>query len=259
MQVSYEVSESAWDKVAKDYYQEVISPLKHSSNKPIQNFLHNFQTQKKSAIDVGCGTGGLLEYITPRFKNILAVDISQNMLNQALENMQKAHPENHQHIQFKKKNMIYLGANEGQFDFVFAINSLINGKYTDLKRSFRNIPKLMKRSSHFVGVFPALESIQKEFRQTYESHLKRYQSERMAMAKTKKELEAERIESMLGLYNTDDMIQKYYTYYELKELLEEAGLKVLQLDKVEYDKEHSYNYGEKAYSTMWDWFVVAKK
>lgn len=255
--------ENPWDQVAINYKEEVISPIYHSIYSPLEKELKQIKNKtNKTVADFGCGTGPLLPLLSKEFKTVHAVDYSKQMLKVAYEKMQNYPERQMQKISFHQGCLTNLKDYKGMLDVAMTINSVIMTDFDGLKRCFKGLYDSLKKGGSYIAILPALEAVQEEFQYTYQQELKKYKSHDLAYTSTRKKLDARRINFELGTYNTGDMFQKYFTSYELKTYLRNAGFKNIRFDQVIYDEEHSYNYHDEDLShhpAMWDHFLICEK
>ena len=111
-------------------------------------------------------------------------------------------------------------------------------------------------------IVPSLESWQAQFRSVMETFIKKGVSENKAREKTQSFFESNRMCVGDGSYNTDDLIQKHYTLFELITYCEKANMRVLQWNKFEYKKGIHFSFKNLSghrLPSMWDWFVHVEK
>lgn len=73
-----------WNKIAKNYYEEIISPLKDAEkNNPLEKHIKKLKKTNKTAIDLGCGTGPLLPKLSKKYELLYGVDYSEGMVRKA--------------------------------------------------------------------------------------------------------------------------------------------------------------------------------
>lgn len=252
-----------WDQVALNYQDEVISPIYHSLYNPLETALNSIKNKNTKTVgDFGCGTGPLVPLLAESFKRVYALDLSAQMLKLAFEKMQNYPVKALSKVTFHQESLTELEDYKSLFDTIVTVNSVIMPKPQELSKTFNGLHSSLKDKGTFLGVFPALEAIQEEFQHTYSKELKKYKSNDMALAATRKKLEARRINFELGTYNTGDMIQKYFNRVELESYLTKAGFKNIRFDRVVYDRKYSYNYHDtnlKTHPFMWDHFVSCEK
>lgn len=256
-------SARVWDKIAPNYLDEIISPFHHSIYNPLNSFLKRIRGKRKLIVaDLGCGAGHLLPRLAKSFARVYAVDYSANMLENAKDFTANLPPKQQSKISFHKRDLSNLHSDRNKFDTAIASNSIITVNPVELKKIFREIFNSIRPGGHFMGVFPALEAIQEEFRYCYNNELKKFGSDDLARASVRKKLKTNKVNFKLGHYNTGDMVQKYFTQYELVSYLEAVGFCKIIFDRVIYNQNYSYNYGDENtqdHPPMWDWAIYCEK
>ncbi len=246
----------AWDEIASEYYEHIISPISHYTYNPLFEDLKKIRSKSKKEVgDFGCGTGSLLELLSQKFKKVHAMDFSKQMIEASKNNCQ--HLDN---IKYYTQSLIRPFPKK--LDCIVTINSIISPNLNDLEKIFKNINNALKKDGDFIAILPSIESIKEEFQRTYKKELKKYKSHDMAQARAKKKLQIHRLDPLLGTYDTDDMKQKYFSKYEIEKYLHNHSFKLKKIDKVIYDKKFSYNYLDKDinnHTPMWDWYIYATK
>src|SRR4051812_2252995 len=69
-----------WNKIGSNYQDEIFDVFQSDRNKLLPKTLKRYANEQHTAIDFGCGTGRAFEYLSPSFKSVFAVDISDNLL-----------------------------------------------------------------------------------------------------------------------------------------------------------------------------------
>ena len=72
-----------WDKIGDNYNNEIFDVFKSDVKKKLRFYFSKHSGKGKSVIDFGCGNGKSFSHLSPLFAKILAIDISQELLNQA--------------------------------------------------------------------------------------------------------------------------------------------------------------------------------
>lgn len=265
-QLAKERPRNPWDQVSKDYEGQIISPLLHAQKNPLWARLKKLAPES-SALDLGCGTGNLLPYLIQHFKQITALDGSAGMLKQA---QAKANSFLQQQTQFQDRKLDYvhtcmekLGELNRQWDVIIAVNSLITPDFKHLENTFQGLRHCLNEQGRAFIIVPSMESIWEEFRFTYQQELAKYKGKGLAKARTRKKLDTGRIDWELGEYHTDDMAQKYYTQWELHNLVKQAGFKIRHHDEVIYQHGPSFNYHDQRADNegprMWDHYLEVSR
>ena len=152
---------TGWGKVASWYDQTVKKTA--SSQKDIilpelLKFLPVEKVKDKRLLDLGCGTGFFLkEYLKGEPEMALGVDVDDEILELALENLRtEMHFYNSVEVGKRKLDIMKAdasdmqGVGEKSFDFVLAIESLVNMK--DLKNVAKEVFRVLDIGGKFVCV-----------------------------------------------------------------------------------------------------------
>src|SRR5688500_20382233 len=102
--------ESHWNKIAQSYEDEIFDVFKSDKKKKLSVYFKKYANQEHVAIDLGCGIGKAFPYLSPAFKKVLAVDISDKCLDIAANDQYK-------NIEFQKLDLTYPELNLPQADF----------------------------------------------------------------------------------------------------------------------------------------------
>ncbi len=244
-----------WDKIAKKYHKEVISPFQEGVSNPLLGKLEKIKNSKSKTIaDIGCGIGETINFLSRRFKTVYAIDFSPAMVSLAKEQSQK------NNVKCIVKDMRNLGEFKSKFDVVISVNSVIMPKIEDVGRSLKSICDTLKKGGEFYGIFPSMESILYQGFLILEDQLKKH-DQKKASEITRKILERENYNFITGNYKEGDNLQKFYYDFELKIRLQNAGFKKVRISKVLYPWKKEISSFERfpGKPKMWDWFVSAKK
>src|SRR5882762_4565892 len=72
-----------WNHIAPTYNMEIFDVFQSDTKKVLTRYFKKHTNLNHNAVDFGCGNGKAFSYLAPRFKNVLGLDISQKLLNQA--------------------------------------------------------------------------------------------------------------------------------------------------------------------------------
>ena len=245
-----------WDRRAKNYHDEVISPFQKGVKNPLFNKLKKIKNKRKKIIaDIGCGRGEILDYLASSFKKVYAIDFSPEMLRIA----ERKNSRNN--IEFILEDMKKLDKFNDSFDVVVTANSILFPDIKSIKKSLLAINNTMKKGAEFFGIFPSMNSILYQGFLILDDQVNKCNNEKKALARTKRLLERRKYNFVKGIYNDDGCKQKFYYNFELRLRLADAGFKNIRIGKVLYpwNKEISDHILFKGMPKMWDWFVSAKK
>jgi ubiquinone/menaquinone biosynthesis C-methylase UbiE len=125
----------------KQYIKAVSQPLPEMANyfEKENNYLKNLITSNSIVLDVGCGNGRTMKFLSPYAKKIVGVDYDPKMIASARENLSSF-----SNIELLQKNFFETEFHEN-FDLVFASYSLLGSLET---KSEDRKPLLQKMTSH---------------------------------------------------------------------------------------------------------------
>lgn len=244
-----------WDKISKSYFEELTSPFAKGVKNPLYSVIEKIKnTKSKSVIDLGTGIGNLVPFLSKNFKDVTAIDFSENMLKTAKKNCKE------KNVRFKQLDMKDMKEFYGKFDVAVSINSILLPSVKDVNKIISEIFNILKDNGKFIGVFPSLNSVLYYAMLVYEQELKN--GEDLARKRTYRTIGKEDYDFLLGILDYEGK-QKHYYDFEIEYRLKKAGFKNINIRKVFYPWELSdddkYKELFKNESRLWDWFVTAEK
>ncbi len=245
---------SHWDGIGNNYNHEIFDVFKSDKNKRLPFYFKKHSGPQKTAMDFGCGNGKSFSYLSPFFKHLWAIDISQQLLNQA-----KQRP--FENISLKRMDLSGNNLKLPKVDFIFCCNVIMLPELTKNVRMFKNVSRALKKGGSAVLVLPAMESI------LFASWrlIDWYKREGVAPKDIDRDelnyFKGSKTDILQGLVHIDNVPTKHYLASELHVLLAEAGLTITALDKVEYRWDTEFqsppNWIKAPYP--WDWLVECRK
>lgn len=243
-----------WDSIGNNYDNEIFDVFKSDLKKRLRYYFNKHGSRKKSSIDFGCGNGKSFSYLSPLYKNILAIDISQELLNQA-----KQRP--FDNISFKRMDLSRRDIKLPPADFLFCCNVIMLPAFKKNIVMLKNISKALKKKATAVIVLPSLESA---FFSSWRL-IDWYKQEGVKPEKIDKDelnyFRGRKTDIIQGIVYIDNVPTKHYSASELEVLFDQAGLKITTLDKVEYNWNTEFqsppSWMKAPYP--WDWLVECKK
>ena len=128
-----EKQEKDWGKMADKFDETARYVVGEAINEEISERLSN-EKNMGSVIEFGCGTGYFTEVIAKNAKQVIATDISYDMLE-----MTKKQMKDYKNISFQKANCKATNFPDNKFDTVLMVNLLhvIKEPYQALEESYR--------------------------------------------------------------------------------------------------------------------------
>jgi SAM-dependent methyltransferase len=243
-----------WDGIGERYDHEIFDVFKSDLNRKLPFYFNKHASQKKSVLDFGCGNGKSFSYLSPLFGKILAIDISQELLNQA----QQRHVRN---VSFKRMDLSRRGLKLGPVDFLFCCNVVMLPVLEKNIAMLKNISNALKRTAAAVVILPALESALFSSWRLIDWY-KREGIPPGDIARDELQMfKGTKTDIIQGIIYIDNVPTKHYTASELEVVFTRAGLKITALDKVEYkwDSEFQSPPPWMKAPYPWDWLVECKK
>jgi ubiquinone/menaquinone biosynthesis C-methylase UbiE len=237
-----------WNKTAKDYYKDTLSPIKNSKRSPLFSDLKKLKSKNKTIIDLGCGLGELESILSKYFKTVTALDFSDEMILRAQQKNKKL-----SNVSFKQHNINDLTPFYNKFDIALSINSILTPNLNEIDKILKEIHKALKRKGIFIAILPAMEPY------LYQAQLLKQKSESDLFKSFTNEKE---YNFSLGLTNFNGEQKSFYRF-EISWRFEKAGFKNIQIKKVIYSWKEFEKAGQVAFSKEkllpWDWYITCEK
>jgi len=245
--------EAHWDKIGSAYDQEIFDVFQSDTKKKLAFYFKKHGNKNNSAIDFGCGTGKSFPYLSPLFKQILAIDISAELLHIA-----KTSP--YKNIKFKKLDLTRSKLSIEKADFAFCCNVAM---IPEAEKSFaiiQNIRKSLNKNGTAVFVLPSLDSALYASWRLIEWYKKEKVSADKIPSGEFNAFKAKKTEILEGIVYIDKVPTKHYSASQIEVIFKEAGFTVTAIDKIEYDWNTEFteppSWMKDPYP--WDWLVECK-
>ncbi len=133
-----------WDRIARRYAK---SPIKDEAAYEHKLALtRQYLSPSMKLLELGCGTGGTAVRHAPFVSQILATDVSENMIAIARERSARAGVDN---VEFERAAVDEISGRDGQFDMVLALSLL--HLVADRDAAIARIHALLKPGGLFVS------------------------------------------------------------------------------------------------------------
>jgi SAM-dependent methyltransferase len=243
-----------WNNIAGKYDDEVFDVFKSDKNQTLSRYFKKHSNKNHIATDFGCGTGKAFEYLSPGFKHVTALDISEECITVAKSRGYK-------NITYKRADLTRANVKLEPADFGLCCNVAILPEPDRNRAILKTVARGLRNRGTALFVIPSMESIL-------------YSSWRLVEWYKKEGVKPENVPSHeLNYYkvNTTDMVQgvvkingvptKHYTQSEIQVIFREAGFNVTAIEKLEYSWETEFdsppNWLQDPFP--WDWMVEVEK
>lgn len=246
--------ENHWNAIAGKYQDEVLNAFQSDRNKRLAHYFKKHGNKKHTAIDFGCGIGNGFHYLSPRFKKVLAVDISQNCLDIAAGL-------GFSNIEYKQKDLTIQGLRLPQAEFVLCSNVAI---FSDVEMNYailRNVRRVLKPGGNALFVVPSLESTMFYAWRMIDWH-RRDGVDLNDIPESEFDYYRNGIRKLLqGVVLIDGRPTKHYSHPELQTIFKEAKLEVTAIERLEYDWSTEFLNPPKWMKDPypWDWLIECRK
>ncbi len=245
---------SHWDRIGDNYNSEIFDVFKSDVKKKLTFYFSRHASKRKSVIDFGCGNGKSFSFLSPLFDTVLAIDISQELLNQA-----KQRPA--QNISFRRMDLSRRNIKLPPADFLFCCNVVMLPALAKNVIMLKNISRALKKKASAVVVVPSLESAFFSSWRLIDWYKREGVEPKEISADELQYFKGKKTDIIQGIIYIDKVPTKHYSASELEVLFTQAGLKITTLDKVEYDWNSEFQSPPKWMKAPypWDWLLECKK
>jgi 2-polyprenyl-3-methyl-5-hydroxy-6-metoxy-1,4-benzoquinol methylase len=242
-----------WEKIAPSYNEEIFDVLENDKKDLIRNVIKQYASKNKTAIDIGCAVGKWLPVLSPLFKKVVALDISQKNLDIARDKHSSL-----ENIEYLRADMSARKTGIPACDFGICINAILTPNQKDRNIFFKGISTSIKKGGRVVITIPSLESwfLVHIIQGRYKINKNHFPVKRNAKDGLKKWNNI-----LQGNADIDDVPHKHYLKEELQLLLSEVGFITEDFQKIEYEWNTEFIHPPKWLKEPkpWDWMVVARK
>jgi ubiquinone/menaquinone biosynthesis C-methylase UbiE len=246
--------ERHWNNIAKSYNDEIFDVFASDKNKLLSTFYNIHANTNGTAIDFGCGNGKAFSHLSPLFKEIIAVDISQELLNQAM-----ARP--FQNIKFLQRDLAEPKVKLPKADFIFSCNVIMLPEIEKNYLMLQNIQRVLKPGGSALLVVPSTESILFAAWRMIDWYKREGVAPKEIDPSDLAYFKGPKHDILQGLFHIDGVATKHYAQPELEVILKQAKLKLTALEKLEYSWKTEFAsppaWMKAPYP--WDWLVECTK
>jgi len=242
---------SHWNKIGSSYQAEIFDVFRSDRLQLLSKILKNYANPDHTAIDFGCGVGRAFEYLSPSFRSVLALDISDNLLDIARKTTYK-------NITFKQHDLTK--PLKATADFGFCCNVVMLPEVGKNRIMLRNIRKSIKSGGNVVMVLPSLDSFFYSAWQLIEWCKKEGTSPEDIDASELAGFKGTKADLIQGIVRIDGVKTKHYSQPELEVLFRDSDFTKVTINRLEYDWTTEFTSPPKWMKEPypWDWIVEAR-
>lgn len=242
-----------WNRIADRYEEDIFDVFSNDRKQLLRKYFKKHANKTGSAIDFGCGNGRAFRYLSPRFREVIGADISENLLKDAAK------------LGFKNTILVHrdLAAKETNLpkaDFIFSCNVIMLPDASASQQMFRNVRSLMKKGGRALLVIPSTESMMFTAWTLTELYRREGVREKEIDPDEFSYFSRQRSEIADGVFYIDGVPTRHYTAPQLEAMTAKAGLKITALERLEYDwdSELADPPADHKAPYPWDWMVECK-
>jgi SAM-dependent methyltransferase len=249
-----------WDRIAPEYFKQIESPFSKGVKNPIFSLVRRVgNLERKSVLELGCGTGTLIPFLAKNFRKVVAVDISKKMIEIA-----KRDNPDHENVEFKVMDMLNITRLRRKFDVIVSVNSLLMPNIPKINSVLKKVHKLLKKKGVFVAIMPGMDSLIYQAMITYDKEFEKRHNRKKARMVTSRIISKRHHDFCYGFFNVGGL-QKHFYGFELDYRLKKAGFRNFRIGKVHYPWEmmecdpNPKRFVGGIYEEIWDWTIYAVK
>jgi len=146
-----EGQDQQWSRHAVRYDELFLDSFHPDVENPLLAKLERVpDPERKTVIDLGCGTGPLLPSLVARFGRVIALDFAPAMIERARRRLGR----DAARVTFATRAMHELEEFAGKIDVAVAVNSVVMPDVRVIDQTLRAIRACLRPEGQFLGVLP---------------------------------------------------------------------------------------------------------
>lgn len=219
--------EKHWDKIGAGYDSEIFDVFESDRLQKLPALFAKYGDRDHRAIDFGCGTGKALRFLASAFREVLAIDISSELLGIA----KQLH---HNNVTFRQHDLTR-ALKTPAADFAFCCNVIMLPDMTGNLKMLTNIRKSLRPGGAAVLVLPSLDSFFYSAMRMMEWYKREGTPPDEIISSEFDGFRASKRQLIQGLVSIDGVTTKHYSLPELELILPRAGFTIKSIERLEYD------------------------
>lgn len=242
-----------WETIAPKYDTEIFDVLQNDTSGSIITAIDEMASPDKTIMDIGCAIGKWIPVLAPKFKHVIAADISAKNLQIARENHPAYSNVEYQRIDFSADDLTVTPC-----DSAICINAILTDSLEKRINFFQSLSLCLHTGGELVLVVPSLES--KLYSNIIAGRWNVDDAENDDVPTPKKAIQ--QISNIKqGVTDIDNVPTKHYLREELQLLLTLEGFDVNLIKKINYGWSTEFHKPPKWLKDPypWDWMCTARK
>jgi SAM-dependent methyltransferase len=240
-----------WNKIGSNYQDEIFDVFASDRKKLLPKLISKYADKNHAAIDFGCGIGRAFKYIAPKFKSVLALDISDSLLDIARNSP-------YPNITYKQHDLTK--SLRAKADFGFCVNVVMLPEPDQNRQMLKNIRNTLRPGGNLVIVLPSLDSFIYSGWQLIEWCKREGTKPQDIDSSELSGFKGTITDIVQGIVKIDGVKTKHYSEPELHVLFRQVGFNSISVNRLEYDWTSEFSEPPKWMGEPypWDWVVEAK-
>ena len=243
-----------WNSIAGKYDDEVFDVFKSDRNQVLRYYFEKHANNEVTATDFGCGTGKAFEYLSPSFKHVLALDISEECIS-------IAKTRGYGNITYKRADLTRQNLKLNPSSFGLCVNVAILPTVENNRSVIRTVYKGLSENSSALFVIPSIESMLFSSWRLVDWYKKEGVQPNEVPKHELNYYDVDTTDIIQGVIKINGVPTKHYSQPEIQVLFEEAGFKITAVEKLEYDWTTEFDSPPSWLKAPypWDWMVECAK
>ena len=242
-----------WETIAPTYDIEIFNVLQNDTSGSIVAAIEEMASPDKTIIDIGCAVGKWIPVLAPKFKLVIAADISVKNLQMAKER----HP-GYDNVEYHRMDFSADDLTVTPCDSAICINAILTDSREKRINFFQSLSLCINTGGELILVVPSLES--KLYSNIIADRWNVDDAENDE-APAPKEAIQQISNIKQGVTDIDNVPTKHYLKEELELLLALEGFEVKLVKKINYNWKTEFHKPPKWLKEPypWDWMCTARK
>ncbi len=250
------MDQAYWDALAPTFGDDVMEVGSLDLQGRLVAALDRVASPRRSVADLGCGRGVMIPALLKRFRSVTAVDFSAELLALARKQFSES-----KQLRYRQLNLASEKGWGWTADVVLCVSVLIVANRARLRRFGDTIARTVRRGGTLILTVPALESHLHVYHTLVHLRETLGGDQGMSMAVARRWVAREVPSVLDGAVAIDGVPTKHWMREEIVRFVQQAGLRVTDVERVEYPWTSELIDPPKSLGGPypWDWLVVARR